>query len=44
MLVYWKTNGLKAAEFYLADGAPTVYSTSEYAVYTSEKYGYIFFN
>ena len=45
MIAYLKSSGIKSAEFYLADGAPTVYSSSEYTAYKSEdgKYGYIFF-
>ena len=43
LVAYLKRNGTGAAEFYIAEGAPTLYSTSEYTVYTSGSYGYLFF-
>lgn len=42
MIAYLKLKGFRAAEIYLPDGAPEVYSTEEYTVYLSGHYGYLF--
>ena len=43
MVLYLKAKGIKAAEFYVTEGAPTMYSTMEYVIYESGNYGYLFF-
>jgi len=42
MIAYLKLKGFRAAEFYLPDGAPAIYSTEEYTAYQSGRYGYLF--
>ena len=42
MVEYLKLNDFRAAEFYLPDDAPEIYSTEEYSIYLSGHYGYLF--